>query len=479
MYGIEMKYTVKTLLERGKSLRAISRELGVNRKTITKIKDEIEKGNFDLHKIKRQNILGPYHEFVEKLIEKKLTSILIHRKLIDEKDLNVSYPTVLRYVNSFKQSEVYIPVETPPGEEAQVDFGYFGVFYKNGKSIKVWVFSMQLSYSRYAYYQIVTDQTTETFIKCHINAFEFFKGVPKTVKIDNLKSAVLEANFYEPVFQTQYSKFLNHYKSAPITARVRRGQDKGKVESGIKYVKNNFLKGLGHRNFEKLNDELKQWNIHICNKRTHGTTRKIPEIVYENIERKELSSLPQNRFEIYRIEKRKVKPNAHISFQYNYYSVPSEYANKEIIIKSNGTVIKIYDGLKQLTLHSIEQKQQGQYITVEAHKPPYKQRKSPEYYYTKASNIGEYVNKFFIVLKKEKPYQWHKLITGIFSLAKTYDKQVVNMACKRALSYKAYSYISVKNICKNGLYEHTTAEELSVINAQGFNHDLKIYDTLN
>jgi hypothetical protein len=477
MYGLDMWYTVKTLLERGKSLRGISRELEISRKTVTKIRDEITKGDIKPPEINKGGILDNYFDFIFELCEKQLTSVLIHRKLEEEKGLKVSYPTVLRFVNSIKQSEVYVPVEVPPGEEAQVDFGYLGEFYKDGKKVKLWVFSMQLSFSRYAYYEITTNQTTATFIRSHINAFEFFGGVPKTVKVDNLKAAVLEANFYEPVFQQQYSEFLSHYHSAPITARVRRGQDKGKVESGIKYVKNNYLKGLGHRDYYKAIIELKAWNINICNNRVHGTTRKVPLVVFQNKEKKELIELPQTRYEIFIIENRKVKPNAHFSFQLNYYSVPHTYANKEVIVKSNENILRVYDGFQQIALHTVEKKQTGIYITIEDHKPPEKQRKHENYYYKKAMETGTYAVEFLEALKLYKPYAWQRMITGVTRLSIQYDKQTVNMACKRALKYKAISYQSIKNICQKGLHEAPT-EILTIQSSNGFNHDLSIYDNL-
>lgn len=478
MYKIDMWYTVKTLLDRGKSLRSISKELGISRKTVTKIRDEIQKGAVKPPEIKKDSILDTYHDYILELIEKQLTSILIHRKLTQEKGLSISYQTVLRYVNSITHSEVYIPVELPPAEEAQIDFGYLGQFKKGDKFIKLWVFSMQLSFSRYAYYQIVGDQSTTTFISCHIKAFEFFGGVPKTVKIDNLKAAVLEANFYEPVMQEQYSQFLNHYKSAPITARVRRGQDKGKVESGIKYVKNNFLKGLGHRDYNKAVEALKQWNIQTCNKRVHGTTRKIPEQVYQQTEKKGLITLPTSRYEIFKVEKRKVKPNMHISFQLNYYSVPYQYNNKEVVVKSNDSLIRVYDGLEQITAHCIEKHQTGIYITIEEHKPPYKQKKSDEYYQARAQEAGTYVYRYLEALKQHKPYCWKKMISGILNLVKQHNKTVVDKACKRALDFKVYGYQNIKNICQKGLYEDG-CEYLSVNITSGYKHDLSIYDKLN
>jgi transposase len=478
MYRIEMWYTVKTLLERGKSLRAVSRELGISRKTVTKIRDELQTGGIKPPEICKSGILDDYHDYILELFEKQYTSVLIHRRLVQEKGLIVSYPTVLRYVNSIKQSEVYVPVEVFAGEEAQVDFGYLGEFKKDGKTVKLWVFCMQLSYSRHAFYQIVTNQTTATFIQCHTHAFEFFTGVPKTVKIDNLKAAVLEANFYEPVIQEQYSQFLSHYGSAPITARIRRGQDKGKVESGIKYVKNNFLKGLGHRDYYRAIEEIRAWNVEICNKRVHGTTRKVPLEVFLQKEKGELKPLPQERFEIYKIEKRRIKPNGHFSFQLNYYSAPYMYANQDVIVKSNGTLLRVYSGFEQIAIHSIEKNESGTYITIEAHKPPYKQKKPEEYFFNKAQKAGPNVMAFLEALKEHKPFCWQKMVMGLFRLTEEYGAQNVDMACKRALLFGAYSYQSVKTICRKGLHL-APSEILSVNINNGFNHDLSIYDKLN
>jgi transposase len=87
---------------------------------------------------------------------------------------------------------------------------------------------MVLSHSRYSYNEIVLNQSVSTFIRCHIHAFEYFGGVPEVIKIDNLKAGVITPSFYEPVIQYQYAEFLSHYGSSPVTARINRGQDKGK-----------------------------------------------------------------------------------------------------------------------------------------------------------------------------------------------------------------------------------------------------------
>jgi transposase len=478
MFGIDMYYTVKTLLEKEKSISAISRELSISRKTVRKIRDKINSGDLKPPDQKRTKKLDAYQNLLDGYLEKGLSAKLIHQKFVNKHHLKIGYSTVAEYIAEYKQSEIYIPVHTAPAEEAQVDFGYLGKYKKDGKWVKAWVFCMVLSYSRYAYYEIVLDQKVKTFIWCHIHAFEFFRGVPKTVKIDNLKSAVLKANFYEPVIQRQYSEFLTYYKSAPITARIRRGQDKGKVESGIKYVKNNFVKSIEHKNYYQLSIDLDKWLNHVCNLRVHGTTRKVPKQVYENTEQKELTSLPGKRFEIFKIEKRKVPSNGHhITFNLSYYSVPSKYAGENVTIQSNGKILKVYKDFDQVALHPVS-KEQGKYITKEDHKPPYKQKKSENDYKEKALAIGIDVYNFWLELKKEKPYHWHRFISGIFNLRHYHDKSAINKACKRALDYRAFSYQSVKNICEKKLYLQQYDPELAVNNAKGFNNDLAKYDSL-
>lgn len=287
-----MKFTVRTLMDKGYSQRKISRELGISRKTVHKYIDQINTSGVIVPKLTREKILDKYYELIKEWHDMGLTAVLIHEKLLKEKSLDVSYPSVSRYVRQFKDIETYVPLIAKPGEEGQVDFGYLGKFIKDGKTVKVWVFSMVLSYSRYSYNCLVTDQSVDSFIRCHIKAFEYFGAVPHTAKIDNLKAGVITPNFYEPTIQIQYAEFLKHYNCAPITARVRRGQDKGKVEAGVKYIKSNFLKRIEHTDFYQLEKDLLQWTTTVANKRIHGTIKKIPQQLFDETEKKEMYALP-------------------------------------------------------------------------------------------------------------------------------------------------------------------------------------------
>lgn len=148
----------------------------------------------------------------------------------------------------------------------------------------------------------------------------FFGGVPLSVKIDNLKAGVVQADFYDPIIQQQYAQFLAHYQCQPITARVRRPQDKGKVESAVKYVKINFLKGQTATGFTDLQQQLSHWMLQVCNQRVHGTTRRVPAHVMAQTEQESLQPLPPQRWQHYQVQERKVNQVGHVLLRYNYYT---------------------------------------------------------------------------------------------------------------------------------------------------------------
>lgn len=471
-----MHYTVKTLLSQGKSQRYISQTLGINRRTVKRIADRLQQGQLEPSPIERPVKLADYSKVIQGWIEHEGLSASLIRQRLQELGLTVSHVTVWRFIKGYTSKEVYVPVVALPGTEAQVDFGYMGYFDKDGKRVKVWVFCMVLSHSRYAYYREVTDQSIATFLRCHMEAYSFFGGVPATTKIDNLKAGVLQADFYQPTIQHQYAQMLSHYGSAPITARIRRGQDKGKVEAGIKYVKGNFLKGLRHRDYYRMSRDLQHWNKEVCNKRVHGTTRKVPQAVYEQIECTTLQPLPATRFELMDISHRRVNRLSHIYYGYNFYSVPYQYCDRKLRVESNGTSLRIYDGRKMVAMHAITTGR-GNYITVESHKPPCKQTKSREYYSEQMTVIGPHA---FAVMEQiqQQNSHWKDMIRGILHLSHIYEAKIVEAACRRALTYRCCTYLSIKRICESGLYIEPVVSSDGNYQPGGHGHELELYDSL-
>jgi transposase len=461
MLGGAMYTTIKTLWEKGISKRRISRITGHNFRTVAKIIEQIKQGKEYPIKAKYASKLDEHKEEIKKYLEKGLTGIRIHEELID-KGLEIGYGAVRNYIKRIKEKEkICIRFQTKQGEESQVDFGYVGLI-KNeiGEKKKAYVFNMRLSYSRLDYYEIVQDQKVETFIRCHEKAFEYYKGVPEYIKIDNLKAAILEAHFYEPIYQEMYKKFAQYYGFKPIPCRVCEPQEKGKVESGIKYVKNSFFLGRKFENINEANKQLKKWLEKKCNERVHGTTREKPRDLFEREEQKILKKLPIERYRNPEVGKRLVYTDCHVYIKYNYYSVPYEYVGKEVEIEIENNLVKIFYEYKEIAVHSLII-EKGKFSTKKSHYPKYKNHLGTEYqesYAVKMGKIGGNALAFFNATVEKNPVAWNRIISGILSLTKKYKSEIVEAACKRALYYQALQYSMVKNICENGSYNLPTPD---------------------
>ena len=253
--------------------------------------------------------------------------------------------------------------------------------------VKTWCFAMTLSYSRYSWWCLTTDQSVDTFLRCHIRAFEFFGGVPAMVKLDNLKAGVIRPSFYEPVYQHQYADMLAHYGAGPVATRIHTPEHKGKVESAVKYVKGNFLPARKGYTYEQLADSLAHWIRTKANPRLHGTTRKRPEELFRGREAAALQALPDRRYEVWDIGTRKVSRMGHLTYRHNYYSVPWRCVGRSLTVRSNGQILKIFDGPEEVALHQVAGGQ-GHYISREEHYPPHKRKTSRETYVERMKAIG-------------------------------------------------------------------------------------------
>jgi transposase len=454
MLGVAMYTTIKTLRELGKNKSEIARLTGHDWKTVSKVIKNIESAKGFLEMKERQSIVEPFKEKVIQLLESGLSGVRIYEEIVAQ-GFSGSYSAVKKYIRRIKgRDKIFIRIHTPAGQEAQVDFGYVGRTKDDaGKSRKAWVFNMRLSHSRYDYYELVYDQKVETFINCHINAFEYFGGVPKVVKIDNLKAAIFEANFYGPVYQKLYSSFSDYYGFKPIPCRIYRPNDKGKVESGIKYVKGNFFKGRKFKSGRDCDSKLRQW-MESANRRLHGTTKKVPYEVFKAEEKEKLLPLPDSKYQISQVGSRLVYHDCHIYVEHNYYSVPFQYVGKVVDIEVTDKMVKIFYKGRQIAIHG-RLSGRGQFSTDESHYPKYKRYSETEHqeeYQVKMADIGGFAEQLFFLILKEMKNYWHQPVKGILSLTKRYPKEIVDLACKRALAYGAYHYQTVKKICESGAY---------------------------
>jgi transposase len=470
MLGVEMNTTIITLFKKGYNKTQIANMLKVDRKTVRNVLNKIDE-NGVVERKKTASILDEYKEYIDIQVAKDLTAKRIFQDLQRDFDYTGSYDTVKKYVSKIKKvtPKPYMVLNTLPGEESQVDFGYIGTLNVNGKRKKSWVFVMTLSYSRYMYIEIVFNQSVKTFIECHKNAFRYFGGVPETVKIDNLKAAILEADFYEPTVQKNYAAFAAHYGFWAQPCRVRTPTDKGKVESNVNYVKDNCFKNRYFENIDEATNFAREWLDTIANVRKHGTTKKVPIEVFKSVEKEKLLALPIEDFILSHSVKCTVNTNCHISYDGNYYSAPYAYIGQEVnAIVVNG-LIKIYFNEKEIALHSLWTGEKGNYITNNEHYPHSKNISSEDILSRQREEmkeIGVHALEFFekfIQQENIKKYDYRS-ISGVLSLRKHYSNKLIDNACLRAISYDAYSYKIIKRICEKGIIDLPIETNASYIN---------------
>ena len=478
-----MKTTIKTLFEKGYNKSQISRMLQIDRKTVrAKLKESDEELP---QKKTRPTILDPHKEYIQIEVNKDIQAKRIFEDLVRDYDYQGSYDTVKKYIHSIreKKSKVYMVLNTQPGEEAQVDFGYIGLLNINGKKKKAWIFVMTLSYSRYMYVQIVLDQKVQTFINCHKNAFKYFNGVPEIVKIDNLKAAILEADFYEPTIQKDYAAFAAYYGFLAQPCRVYTPTDKGKVESNVKYVKNSCFKGRNFKDIEEAKGFLATWLKDTANKRIHGTTKKVPFEVFSEIEKACLTALPKEDYILSNSQICHVATNCHICYKSNYYSVPYGYVGKDVqAIEMNG-LLRIYSDNKEIALHTIANCEKGKFLTDINHYPHSKNITISEILSTqknKMQEIGPEALRFFELYingdVSNRKYDY-RAISGLLSLQKNYSNDLINAACSRAILFNSITYKTVKNILQKNIDTSIIPSSSYVSNEENsFKRDLSKYN---
>lgn len=456
MLGVEMQTTIKTLFEKGYNKTQIGKMLEIDRKTVRKVLNQIElKGSVD--RKEKPSILDPYKEYVGIQANKNLSASRIFQDLQREFDYKGSYDVVRRYVGKIRfNPEAYMVLNCLPGEEAQVDFGYIGTLNVDGHRKKAWIFVMTLSYSRYMYSEIVFDQSVKTFIDCHRNAFKYFGGVPSTVKIDNLKAAILEASFYEPTVQKHYASFGNWYGFMIEPCRVYTPTDKGKVESSVKYIKDNCFKARNFNSYEDAKEFLSYWLNNVANIRIHGTTKKVPLAVFNAAEKAKLLPLPKDEYIISSSSCCTVNTNCHISYKGNYYSVPYIYIGNEVTVIEVNNTVKIFLKDKEIAFHCAETTEKGKYVTIKSHYPHTKNITAEEILSRQKEEmalIGKNALIFFENYSKNASYKRYdyRAISGILALRKMFSNIVIDDACRRANEYGAYSYKTIKNICEKNL----------------------------
>ena len=340
--------------QKGLSFSELGRKYNIDRRTAKKYAESESKPVYSLTDSKPSK-LDPYKgQIMYWLEEAPYSAQRIWEKVV-EQGFEGSYTVVKQYVRGKKEQlneQATVRFETIPGQQGQVDWAHFEDYRvtEDGVEKKLYCFLMVLGYSRMRYIEFVTDMSTDTLIRCHINAFRYFNGYPHEILYDNMKQVVIKRLMKqeESTLNRQFEDFAGFYGFRPILCRPYRGQTKGKIERTVRYVRENLMVGIKYNSLDDLNGQALAW----CNKvnaKEHGTTGKIP---FEQLPKEGLNSLLRE-YIIDKINLRKVEKDCLISYDNKSYSVPPEYVGKSVAVVALGNMLAAYYDGKQVAIHKI------------------------------------------------------------------------------------------------------------------------------
>lgn len=403
-------------------------------------------------------------EGIVALAERGLKPQAIYDRLrLEDPTLTASYYAVRaawrkwRKARGVTAEDVAIPVDTAAGDVAQVDFGYVGKLYDPscGHARKAWVFVMVLAYSRRMVARVCFDQKIETWLRAHVEAFNELGSVPRTLVPDNLKAAVVRAAFGvdgAASLNRSYRELAQHFGFKVDPTPIYAPKKKGKVESGVKYVKRNFFAARDGEDVTTVAAALQRWVDEIANKRVHGTTRRRPADLFA-IEREALLPLPERRFELVTWHQARVHQDSHVAFDKRLYSVPWRLIGQQVWLRATAKAIVVYADDARVAMH--DRRGRTPRSTHDEHLPadraPWRHR-SRAYWEDRADRIspdvGAYIHEVF---DSDDVLSMLRTVQAIVTHLEKFPATRATAACLRAQHFGSYQYRTIKNILRDGL----------------------------
>jgi transposase len=393
--------------------------------------------------------LDPFKPDIVRLLARYPYSAAQVFQRLREQGFAGSYELVQAYVRLVrpKRQPAFLTLAFAPGECAQVDWGAFGTVPVGQTHRQLSFFVMVLCYSRMLYVEFTVSQTMEHFLACHQHAFEFFGGIPHKVMVDNLKSAVLKRTVGDaPVLNPKYLDFATYHGFTISPCHVGKGNEKGRVENGVGYVKKNFLAGLEITDFSALNPAARHWLDTVANVRLHSETRAQPTVLWQT-ERPVLRPLPLHPFDIATVSHVRASRQFRITVETNRYSVPAQYAGHAFTLKTYPDRLCLYLG-EQLVARHIRRYERFQDIEDPDHpKPLLEQRKKARDHkvFMRFLALSSRAEAYYLKLE-ERRLNPHHHVRKIVALSDIYPPEAVAQAMEDAFVYEAFSSDYIANL---------------------------------
>ena len=411
-------------------------------------------------------------------LEAGLSAQRIYQDLVSDHQFAGSYDAVKRYVRRLGQSSPlpFRRMESEPGQEAQVDFGQGAWVIEDGRRRRPHVLRVVLSCSRKGYTEAFWQQTTENFIRGLENAFRHFGGVVLALVIDNLRAAVSQADWFDPQLNPKVVSFCEHYGTVILPTKPAMPRHKGKVEAGVKYVQNN---GLAGRQFESLTAQnlfLAHWEETVADTRIHGTTRQQVRSVFLAAEKPKLLPLPASLFPVFSEAPRKVHRDGYVEVAKAYYSVPPEYVRRQVWARWDAKLVHVYNERRQSIAVHVRQ-QPGRFATDQAHIHDHKRtiiERGADWLLDRCRLLGSAAGTWAEHLYQNRGPQSLRVLQGLLALAEKHPVDQLNQACQLALTHGAWHLRDLKGL----LAQPTAQDQFAFIETHPLIRDLHAYQNL-
>ena len=433
--------------EKGLKVSQIAAELQLDPKTVEKWADQLtyqpRQGT------KRASKLDSFKGQISALLERHPYTAQQLLQQLRQQGYAGGYTILKEFVRQVRpvHKPAYLMLEFAPGQYAQVDWGNFGSVPVGSTRRRLSFFVMVLCYSRLMYVEFTLSEGMEQFLACHRHAFEFFQGVTEKVVIDNLKVGVLRHSAGEKaLFHPRYLDLAAHYGFQPVACNVRKANEKGRVESGVGYVKKNFLNGLDIPSFAAVNPAAIQWRDTIANVRVHGETHRKPIDLFAQ-EKLRIKPLPVMPYDCAVVRPIGANGCCHVLFDTNRYSVPHLYASQKLTLKLYPDQLLLFHYEKLITTHPRSYDRRQKLSNPDHTKELVVQRKKAREqtlllaFLALSSHAEPYARKL-----EDKRLNTLHHIQKIVALTEIYGPEKVDRALQDALAFEAYGCEYIANI---------------------------------
>jgi transposase len=397
----------------------------------------------------RSSKLEPYKPRIKGWLEKEdFSAQQIFQKLLAE-GVHIGYTIVREYVRSVRPRPVqaFLTLSFCPGECMQVDWGSWGFIPVGSTRRRLSFFVAVLCYSRMMYLEFTLGQSQEQFLSCHQHAFDFFHGVPESVMVDNCKTAVLSHPLGQPAqINARYLDFANHYGFQVRACGVRKGNEKGRVENAVKYIKENFLRGLELPPWPALNPAGRHWLETIANVRIHRETHKTPLELFtgEKLKLTPVSALP---YDTALVRPLRVNSRFRVVWETNRYSVPAHWAGTSLTAKIYADRLALYHQEQPVAEHVRSYERHRDFEHPDHAQPLLAQRQKAreQQLLTRFLSLCPQAPEYYEQLQQRRLNARHH-VQKILALIEIYGLGKVTRAIQDAHEYQAYSCEYIANI---------------------------------